>query len=497
MLKRNLVANYLGQGWTALMNLAFIPLYIKYLGIEAYGLIGVFAALQAWLRLLDMGLTPCLGREMARFSGGAHSTHSIRDLLRSIELVAVAVALLISVGMALGATWIAKSWLQAGSMSTDVVAQALTVMGLVTGLRLVEGVYRSAVMGLQRQVLLNTTNSLMSTLRGVGAVGILAWVSPTTKAFFLWQGAMSVATLASLASITYTTLPRGTRSARFSLAALHNVRRFAGGMMGITLLSLLLMQTDKLVLSRLLSLENFGYYALAATVAGSLFTLIAPITDAYYPKFCEEHAQEDDALLANNYHQAAQIVTVVAGSAAVVLMFFSATVLKLWTQDSELEFGSAALTSLLVAGNLLNGLMWVPYQMQLAYGWTKLTVITNSVALLIFVPLMLWIVPRYGAVGCAGIWIALNVSYCLVTIQLMHRRILRGEKWHWYLQDVMLPLFAASTVVGALKLLWPNVESAQAQIVLLSVAAICSLTASAMSASLVRKRLWGTLWTNR
>ena len=47
MLKRNLIANYLGQGWTALMGLAFIPLYIQYLGIEAYGLIGLFALLIA------------------------------------------------------------------------------------------------------------------------------------------------------------------------------------------------------------------------------------------------------------------------------------------------------------------------------------------------------------------------------------------------------------------------------------------------------------------
>ena len=85
MLKRNLIANFLGQGWTALMGLAFIPLYIKYLGMEAYGLIGLFALLQAWLSLLDMGMTPTLSREMARFTGGSHSAQSIRDLLRSIE----------------------------------------------------------------------------------------------------------------------------------------------------------------------------------------------------------------------------------------------------------------------------------------------------------------------------------------------------------------------------------------------------------------------------
>lgn len=43
MLKRNVIANYLGQGWRVLMSLAFVPLYIKYLGIEAYGLIGILA----------------------------------------------------------------------------------------------------------------------------------------------------------------------------------------------------------------------------------------------------------------------------------------------------------------------------------------------------------------------------------------------------------------------------------------------------------------------
>ena len=47
--RKNVVANYLGQGWSALMGLAFIPLYIRYLGMEAYGLIGVFAVLQACL----------------------------------------------------------------------------------------------------------------------------------------------------------------------------------------------------------------------------------------------------------------------------------------------------------------------------------------------------------------------------------------------------------------------------------------------------------------
>ena len=108
LLKRNLIANFLGQGWTALMGLAFLPLYIKYLGIEAYGLIGLFAVLTAWLSLLDIGMTPTLSREMARFTGGGHTAESIRDLLRSIEIIALGIALVIAGSIAFGANWIAE-----------------------------------------------------------------------------------------------------------------------------------------------------------------------------------------------------------------------------------------------------------------------------------------------------------------------------------------------------------------------------------------------------
>lgn len=38
------------------MGLVFIPLYIKYLGIEAYGLIGISALRQTWLALLDIDI---------------------------------------------------------------------------------------------------------------------------------------------------------------------------------------------------------------------------------------------------------------------------------------------------------------------------------------------------------------------------------------------------------------------------------------------------------
>ena len=471
------------------MGLAFIPLYIKYLGIEAYGLIGLFALLNAWLSLLDMGMTPTLGREMARHMGGGHTPESIRDLLRSIEFIALGIALLIVAGVALGADWLATSWLKAESTPTEVVAQAFAVMALVSALRFAEGIYRSSISGLQRQVLLNVVGSLMATLRGLGAVGVIVWIAPTVQAFFLWQGLISVITLVILAFTTYTCLPKAGRSARFSLTALRGVWRFAGGMLGITFLGLLLTQVDKLILSKLLTLAEFGYYSLAAVAAGSIYMLANPITQAWYPRLSQLHASDSQSDLIGAYHQAAQLVTVIVGSAALVLIMFAETLLYLWTQDAALSHRVAPLLSLLALGNLLHALMHVPYYAQLAHGWTGLSIRINVVAVLFIVPAILWATPIYGAEGAAWVWVTLNLGYLLIGVHFMYRGILKTEKWRWYRQDILQPLLAALFVVMFIKLLMPTPVGPTLQLVTLLVAAVATLCTAIAAASSLRQAL--------
>ncbi len=489
MLKKNLIANCLGQGWVALMSLAFIPLYIKHLGIEAYGLIGLFALLQAWLSLLDMGMTPTLGREMARFTGGSHSAQSIRNLLRSIEVIALVIAVLIAGGISVSANWIAASWLQAEALPVEVVAQAFVVMGLVTAIRFIESVYRSSIVGLQRQVLFNVVSTVMATLRGLGAVGILVWVSATIEAFFIWQGIVSVVTLLTMAITTYASLPRAERAGQFSLDALRGVWKFAGGMISITFLALLLTQVDKILLSKLLTLREYGYYTLAAVVASALYMVITPITQAFYPRLCELHARNDQTALIDTYHKGAQLVSVFAGSFAIVVIMFAEVFLRLWTQDHELVKRTGTLLSLLMVGNLLNGLMWMPYQTQLAHGWTSLSVRTNIIAVSLIVPTIIWTAPRFGSEGVAWVWISLNAGYFLIGIHFMYRRILGSEKWRWYVHDILLPLIAGIVAASILSLLWVAESSNLLDITLLTLATVITLSATLISASIPRQLL--------
>src|SRR5262249_49279285 len=98
--KRSIVANLIGKGWTALLSFALVPLYLRYLGMEAYGLVGFYATLQAVFFLIDMGLSVSLNREIARLSVYEGKAQEMRDLVRTIEalywLLALVIALLVN-----------------------------------------------------------------------------------------------------------------------------------------------------------------------------------------------------------------------------------------------------------------------------------------------------------------------------------------------------------------------------------------------------------------
>lgn len=488
-LKRNVIANYLGQGWSGLIGLAFVPLYIEYLGIEAYGLIGIFVLLQAWLALLDMGMSPTLNREVARQAAGANSAESLRDLVHTFEIISIGLAFLIVLALAATSNWVAKDWLNSKGLSEVVVSQALSIMGLVAALRFVEGLYRGAMLGLQMHVWLNVVTSIMATIRAVGAVLVLVWIAPSIQAFFWWQVFVSGVTLTVFYFGVHRHLPRSARPAAFSLTAISSAWRFAAGLFATTFLALMLTQIDKVLLSRLLSLEAFGVYMFAAAVAGVLFQLIGPIAQSYYPKLTELTTSGDESALSAAYHQGAQLMTIMLVPAGLLLIAFGEPVLYAWTGDKQLAGNAAVIVAILSMGTILNGWMHIPYMLQLASGWSSFAVWANLVAAIILVPAIFWVTPRYGPIGAAWVWVTVNAGYVLIAMHFMHARLLPKEKMMWYVHDLAAPTLSAGVVVGISFFLHPSLGRF-GDVAWVAVTGGLTYVAAALGASEFRRRFF-------
>ncbi|MET0611545.1 MAG: oligosaccharide flippase family protein, partial [Pseudomonas caspiana] len=110
---RNTALNYAGQAYVLLVGILIMPFYLGHLGAEAYGLIGFFAVMQAWLLLLDAGLSPALVRAVAHQQGTRARDRSSGQLLRSFEIIFLPMAMLCCIGIYLSSPWIALQWLNA------------------------------------------------------------------------------------------------------------------------------------------------------------------------------------------------------------------------------------------------------------------------------------------------------------------------------------------------------------------------------------------------
>ncbi|QXE91539.1 oligosaccharide flippase family protein [Geomonas subterranea] len=494
LLKKNLAANFAGSVWLTLMNLAFIPLYIKFLGVESYGLIGVFTTIQAISAMLDMGLGAATTREMARLGAVPGGAGGIRSFLRSVEVVYWVTAILIGLFLLVLSPLVAHHWIKATQVSPEVVQRAVQLMGVALAFQWPTALYTGGLNGMQRQVLLNGASIVMSTVRGIGAVAVLWLFSATVEAFFFWQILVNACYTLALALCLWNGLPAGDAPTCFSKKALSGIWKFAVDMAAISLVSTVLTQLDKVVLSKMLSLETFGYYTLAGVVASSLYRVIGPVFSAVYPKFVQMLQQGDLDGVTLLYHKSCQLLSLLLLPVSVVLMLFSREVMLLWTRNASTAEASFLIVSVLVAGTALNGLMNIPYALQLASGWTRLTLCTNTVAIVVLVPLVVIMTERFGAVGGASVWVILNGAYVLFSMHLMHRRLLPGEKWRWYREDVFYPLVASLSVAGAGRYFMPEHVSQVVMICYLAAVSMATLSAAALSVpQLAKDALLGPL----
>lgn len=482
-LRGNVIANYVGQGWTAVANVVFVPIFIHYLGIQSYALIGIYIILQAWLALLDLGMSPTLSREMARFVGGSLPARGAVELLRSVELVCGGFVLLCALLLVVAAPWIARYWLTT-SLPLDEVVGALRLCGVVVAFRFMETIYRSALYGLDRQVWYNSFNIAVTTARFGGSALVLALVSPTVQAFFLWQVVVAFASVMVLRHKCHATLPR-IAAGRFSGSALRGIGGFAGGLVAINLTALVLTQADKLIISHVLPLEMLGYYTFAYTVSNLVAAAVGPVSQAFYPVLSRHSAAGDAENLRRSYDISAQVAAVAAVTIAAILIFFPRELVLVWAGNVELANRTAPIIALLALGALANALLQIPYFALLARGEVKAPLYLNILAAAAFLAALLMFVPTHGLVAAAWAWFLVNLGM-LIAMPLLVRRKLPVAWRDWAVRDVALPVAACFVVVGAIRALAPAGASRFETMVVLAVAGTAAVAASGLAVSTVR-----------
>jgi len=445
-LLRNTSANYLGQGVATVAALLALPFYLRYLGAEAYGLVGFFSLLQAWFVLLDVGLSPTLGRLIARARGcNAVDWGEIRALVRKIEKFFACFTLSGVFFILCASSWIASDWLKISELRLADAAYCVRLMGGVLGLRAMVSLYRGGLQGLEDMLWLNVASALISIIRFGGAVVLLAWVSPSILIFFEFQLIVALAEAIFVAVRFYSKLPKPAieKLDKKLPEGSNGVGTFTLSLAYTTLLWLLLSQTDKLVLSKVLPLEEYGYFSLVSTVASGIYGLITPVTQAVLPRITYLFAAGREDLALQIYEKSTGFVCVFIFALSGFLSVYADAVILAWTHSQIAAEWARKILPWLLIGNSFLCLSTFPYLLQNAKGQLSLHVKISTVSTFLQLPVVLFAASYYGAMGAAISWCACRLVSFFATSFLVHRKYISAHQWSWYRRGIF-PFFLIS-----------------------------------------------------
>lgn len=441
-MKKNIIANIAGRFWSILSNFAFIPLYIKYLGFESYAVISFTLILAGILAVADAGLTATLSREFARTDKSDDEKIKVYKTLETAYWLVIVVC----IGLVALFSGLIANNVHVKSYTHDQISNFLKIVSIDIGFQLLLRFYMGGILGLERQVKANILQILWGVFRN-GLVILVIYIYPNLTMFFLWQSTATVI-FTFIFKFTLDALVYKKRSliipGFFDINRFNDVRKFAGGIMMISIVASLNTQMDKMTISKLMDINNLGYYTLGISIASALPVLVNPIATALLPRFTSLYSQKDITKVKALFNQFSIIISIMVFTLMSLFIFFAKDILWVWTGNINLATKVSKVLPLLAISYAFISLQGLPYHIAIANGYTKINNVLGLSSLLFTMPGYFYGIRNYGVMGAAGVFMGVQVITTFIYIFLINRKFLNEEIIKTIMvKQFLIPLFLA------------------------------------------------------
>jgi len=370
------------------------------------------------------------------------------------------------------------------------------LMGAIIGMRFLASLYRSGIQGAENQVRLNVANIVVVSVKFIGALLLLRFITQDILHFFVYQFLVGLLELAAMGTMLYRLLPVGDKvGISLFRGVLKPVLPFAGGIAFSATLWVLLTQFDKLVLSNVLPLSEYGYFSIVAVVATGISQLGAPISQAILPRMTYLLSQGDEEGMLTLYRQSTQLMAVIILPLTTIVGFFSIELLYAWTGDRVAAEWAGPVLLWFALGNGILAIGAFQFYLQFVHGDLKMHVIFNSIVAIIQIPLIIYAAYQHGVMGVALAWFSLRLLTFLIWTPLVHKKFAPGMHWPWLLKDIGPSVVMTSLLLLVLMNLDLSLESLSrlSVLVVLGGIGVLMLACNTMVSRAPRNLLFGTI----
>ncbi len=454
-LNKNIFANYTGVAVSMLLTFLVVPFYLRWLGADAYGLIGISTLIQGWIMLLNVGLAPVAGRQAAQVQARITDWSQARRFFRTIDWLMLAIALPTVLTVFFSRHWLAENWLEKNSLGKATVELSLVLLVLITLIRLATSINRGIIANLEAQVWLNINLIIFNLLRFAGSLP-LVYIWPHVQVLFVWWLLIAALEYLSIQQKISLTIPVQIPFFVFDVVELKKHGKMAATLALTGGIWVVVTNLDKLLLSGFLSLANYGYFSIATLLASGVLIITQPIAQAFQPRLTKAYTNGGIEAIIPEFQQCTRWVVLLVFPVAAVIFALPETILMIWTQNQTVAASTATILRGYVLGSILLAVGSLLYVVQVAIGNVRWHLYGNVIFAVFLFPSLPWIVFHYGAEGAAWLWAIFNFLLFIFWNAFLLKKLLKPLFPQWLLVDTLLPMLVSFVLAFSANFLFTN-----------------------------------------
>lgn len=406
----NTVSNFFALGWSNLLSMLAIPLYIKILGTSEWGIVAACASLQILFNFIDSGVSQIVPRWVAR---EARDQAILRRYMVLFRKMYFWLGFTIFMLLQLIAGYLSRSWFQVPPDQAGTLEVAIRIVAFQFIFQFYNNLHIGLWQGLQKQVLANMRTCGFATLKHLTTLTILYTIAPQA---WLYTSSFAIVALVEVVVNRFTVKSMLGRSGDVSghvatIPFLKEVSVLWGGI----LVGLTISQLDRIILSRTVSLADYGVYTVVFSLAMVFLQLQGPFTWSLLPLLVQDFRTKGRPSYSNLKRLLCGTV-VSATFPALLVCLFAAPILQFWLHNPKfVELGVKPLQLLLLAV-AINTLYGCIYQVIIAAGESHLVIKINLIALAIASLVVLIIGNSAGLLLGGFIWVSASLTQLLIGI---------------------------------------------------------------------------------
>ena len=401
-LAKSTIWNLLGQLLPMPVGLIAVPLLIRALGIDRFGLLSLAWVIVGYFSLFDLGLGRALTKLVAD-KLGARDEDSIAPLIWTslglmllLGLVGGAISLELSPWLVYSALNVPAAIQPEALRSFQLLAISIPIVTLTSGLR---GILEA----LQRFRILSIIRVPSSIFSFAGPLLVLPFSHSLVPVVFLLVVGRLLGALAHFLACVRA-IPALRHSPQLQGKVVRPLLRFGGWMTMSNVISPLMVYADRFMIGAVLTVSAVAYYTTPFDLVFRLAFIPTGVAGVLFPAFATSLADnpERTALLVS---RGVKYIFLAMAPIILVTVAFAPEGLALWLGPS-FAAQSAPVLRWLAAGVLLNAVACVPFALIQSAGRPSLTAKLHILELPVYLPLV-WFLARWkGIEGVAMAWTA-------------------------------------------------------------------------------------------